>query len=111
MLVAEEEGAVVGVAGLIVRGRHGELEPVVVSESRRSAGVGRELVARIVENARALGLSRLTVRPTARNATALRFFHSLGFDVLGHVDLQLDLDGSGFKPRLCERLADREFRT
>ena len=108
--VAETDGDVVGLAGLIARGRHGELEPVVVGTGQRSGGVGRELVAAVVEAARAEGLSRLTVRPTARNRDALRFFHALGFDVLGHVDLQIDLDGTGFEPRAGERLGERDFR-
>jgi N-acetylglutamate synthase-like GNAT family acetyltransferase len=108
--VAEAGGYVVGLAGLIVRGRHGELEPVAVTAQHRSSGIGRELVRAVVEAARAEDLSRLTVRPTARNADALRFFHALGFNVLGHVDLQLDLDGTGFEPRLGERLSDRDFR-
>jgi N-acetylglutamate synthase-like GNAT family acetyltransferase len=110
LLVAEADREIVGLAGLIVRGRHGELEPVVVSGPHRASGIGRKLVEAVVETARAEGLSRLTVRPTARNSDALRFFHALGFDVLGHVDLQIDLDGRGFQPRAGERLAEKEFR-
>lgn len=107
--VAEQE-RVVALAGLIVRGRNGELEPVVVDARARGRGIGRALVEHVVEAARAEGLRRLTVRPVARNADALQFFHAAGFDVLGHVDLQIDLTGTGFHPRAGERLAGREFR-
>lgn len=39
--VAELDGQVVGFAGLIVRGCHGEVEPVVVARSNRRQGAGR----------------------------------------------------------------------
>jgi GNAT superfamily N-acetyltransferase len=110
LYVAEADDEVVGLAGLIVHKRHGELEPVVVAHHARSMGIGRELVDAVVQAARAERLARLTVRPTARNADALRFFHALGFDALGHVDLQIDLDGTGFEPRAGERLAERDFQ-
>jgi hypothetical protein len=49
------------------------------------------------------------VRPAARNVRALQFFHRLGFDVLGQLELTLDL----VRPerwQAGERLADRDFR-
>jgi hypothetical protein len=46
----------------------------------------------------------------ARNALALRFFHRLGFDTLGHVDVLLDLERPKSYWRAREHLAEREFR-
>ena len=48
--------------------------------------------------------------PVARNSTALRFFHELGFDTLGRVDLLLDLERPKGYWSERERLAEREFR-
>ena len=107
--IADEDGRIVGLAGLIVRGRHGELEPIVVAEPARGRGFGRALAEAVRAAAVAEGLTRLTVRPAARNADAVRFFHALGFDVLGHVDLQVDLAGER-EWRPGETLAGRDFR-
>lgn len=99
--VAEVDGAVIGMTGLIVRGQEAEIEPVVVSEAHRSAGVGRALVRRAVEQAMNQGVRFLSVRPVARNVQAISFFVDCGFDLLGHVDLFQDLrpeDGREWKP-------------
>src|SRR5262249_5397784 len=77
---AEIGGALVGLAGLIVRGDgKAELEAVVVAERFRGKGVGGELTEAVVAAARARGLRRLRVRPVGRNDAALRFFHGAGF--------------------------------
>jgi N-acetylglutamate synthase-like GNAT family acetyltransferase len=107
--VADEAGVVVGFAGLIVEGAAGELEPIVVAQSARKSGIGRALVERVVAEARAAGLRRLDVRPAARNDTAIRFFHELGFDSLGQLELMIYLQDQKDWP-VRARLADREFR-
>jgi GNAT superfamily N-acetyltransferase len=89
--VASIGPTVVGFAGLDATRAAAEIEPVCVSAAHRRQGVGRQLVAAIVAEARQRGLTQLRVRPVARNVEALMFFDSCGFDVLGHVDLQLDL--------------------
>jgi GNAT superfamily N-acetyltransferase len=86
-----------------------EVEPIVVSKRLRGSGVGRALLDALVEAARAEGVQRVLVRPVARNAPAIRFFHAAGFDVLGHVDLQLELT-EAWSYEQHERLADRPFR-
>jgi GNAT superfamily N-acetyltransferase len=108
--VAERRGSVVGVVGLIVRGKQAEVEPVVVSFDVRGQGIGRSLVETALEAARADGVRQIKASPVARNSTALRFFHRLGFDILGHVDVLLDLERPEGYWRGEERLAEREFR-
>jgi ribosomal protein S18 acetylase RimI-like enzyme len=107
--VAESAGAVVGFVGLIVEGRRGELEPLVVAATARGRGVGSALAARVIAAARDAGLRRLDVRPSARNVTAVRFFHDAGFDTLGQHELLLYLDPPRDWP-FQERVADRDFR-
>ena len=92
MWVAETEGRVVGLAGLLVQGEEGEVEPVVVTAGQRSQGIGRLLVERAVEEARVRGVRFLGVRPVARNVEAISFFVEQGFTLLGHVDLFQDLE-------------------
>lgn len=95
MWVAEhEEAGVIGFVGLLLHGRYGEIEPVVVSEPHRNAGIGRALLDRVAAEARRRGLRRLTISPDARNVDALHCFHRSGFDVLTHLTLALDLTES-----------------
>ena len=108
--VAERRGSVVGFLGMTVRGRRAEIEPVVVSFDARGQGIGRELVEAALEAAQDEGATQVKVSPVARNATALRFFHRLGFDALGHVELLLDFERPQSYWRGRERLGEREFR-
>jgi GNAT superfamily N-acetyltransferase len=111
MWVAELEGRVVGMAWLISREQEAELEPLVVSEPFRGRGIGRQLVEAVIEAVRGSELRQLTVRPVARNDLAIRFFHGLGFDVLGQVELFIDLSPPHDQRwRAGERLAGRDFR-
>ena len=108
--VAERRGSVVGFVGLLIRGRQAEIDPVVVSFDVRGQGVGRSLVETAVEAAQAEGVKQIKASPLARNTTALRFFHRLGFDTIGHVDVLLDLERPKGYWRARENLAEREFR-
>jgi len=108
--VAERNGSVVGLVGLQIRGRQAEIEPVVVSFDARGQRIGRSLVETAVEEARAEGVRQVKASPVARNALALRFFHRLGFDTLGHIDVLLDLERPKDYWNARETLAEREFR-
>jgi GNAT superfamily N-acetyltransferase len=90
--VAESDGTVAGLTGLLDRGTSGEVEPVVVAEAARDRGIGRRLISRVVEEALARGYDYLAIRPVARNVAAVRRFHAAGFRTLGgHIDLTMDL--------------------
>jgi GNAT superfamily N-acetyltransferase len=106
--VAESGGTVVGLAGLLVAADHAELEPIVVAETARGRKIGRALADAAIAAARELGFPRVRVRPVGRNTEAIRFFHSVGFDVLGRVDLRIDLEPTARAPG--ERIAGRDFR-
>ena len=107
--VAERGGSVIGFVGLIIRGRQGEIEPVVVSFDARGQGIGRSLVETAVEAAHAEGVDQLKASPVARNSHAIDFFHSLGFTSLGHVDLLLDSRHPDDYWKRGERLAGSDF--
>ena len=90
--VAESHGSVVGLTGLLDRGTSGEVEPVVVAEAARDQGIGRMLIARVVDEARAHGYEYLAIRPVARNVAAVHRFYAAGVRTLGgHIDLTMDL--------------------
>jgi GNAT superfamily N-acetyltransferase len=89
--VAEVDGRVVGMTGLLVEGGEAEVEPVVVSTSARGQGAGSALLARMIAEAKRLGVRYLNIRPVARNKDAIRLFHRAGFQALGRVELFIDL--------------------
>jgi GNAT superfamily N-acetyltransferase len=109
--VADLGERVVGFTGALPleNGVRYELEPIVVDAQFRGRGIGSALAHAVVERARADGMRGVEVKPAARNSEAIRFFHAHGFDVLGQLELVLDLA----KPerwRPGERLAGRDFR-
>ncbi len=90
--VADSRGHLIGLTGLFDRGTTGEVEPVVVAASARGQGIGRMLINRVVEEARARKYEYLAIRPVGRNVAAIRRFHAAGFRTLGqHIDLTMDL--------------------
>lgn len=95
MWVAEDsDDGVVGLVGLILNGRAGEVYPVVVTQRHRSKGIGTALLKHVAEQARGRGLKQLMVVPDSRNIAAIRVMHAAGFDTLASVRLTLDLTGA-----------------
>lgn len=89
--IAEGNGRPVGMVGVIPSTDESELEPIVVAREWRGRGVGVELARVVIEAARQRGDRFLSTKPVARNDAALGFFHGLGFDVLGQLELLADL--------------------
>jgi GNAT superfamily N-acetyltransferase len=109
--VADLDGQVVGLTGLFDRGTSGEVEPVVVTDRLRSRGVGGLLIDRVVAESIARGYEYLSIRPVARNVSAIRSFYAAGFRTLGgHVDLTMDLAERRHRWHEGARLHDLEFR-
>lgn len=61
----------------------GELENMIVSGKARRKGVGRMLVDRLRQEFKKLGIDRMYVSAYARNAHAIAFYRSCGFDDFG----------------------------
>lgn len=89
------EDGVVGMIGLILRGRGGQVEPVVVTQRRRSHGIGTALLEHLAAEARRRGLAQLTVNPESRNVAAIRCLYRAGYEVLSSVTLNLDVAARG----------------
>lgn len=89
--VAEQGLKIVGLAGLIVKGQEAEVEPIVVAPAHRDRGIGRALLTRMVEEAQALQVRYLSVKPVARNLAAISFYYDFGFRTLGEIEMFMDL--------------------
>ncbi|SDY17897.1 Acetyltransferase (GNAT) family protein [Micromonospora pattaloongensis] len=110
--VAEDPAdGVIGLVGLLMKGRTGVVEPVVVTAGRRGRGVGRALLDHVAEQARRRGLTRLTISPESRNLEALRCLHGAGYDVLSALELTLDLGRQAQRWRDGMALHDLQFRS
>ena len=94
MWVAEDgTDGVVGFVGLMIEGRAGEVNPIVVTAARRGRGIGRAMLAKVVEEARRRGLAELSVSPPTRDRSALRALHTAGFATVSSVTVSFDLRG------------------
>jgi GNAT superfamily N-acetyltransferase len=86
------DDGVIGLVGLIMRGRAGEVEPIVVTVSHRHKGVGRRLLRHVAAEAKKRSMTSLTISPASRNVDAIRSLHAAGYDVVSSIQLTLDLD-------------------
>lgn len=110
--VAEhEEDGVVGLVGLIMRGRAGEVEPVVVAASHRQQGIGKKLLRHVAQAADKRGMISLTISPASRNVEAIRCLHAAGYDVVSSIELTLDLDRHAHEWRDGLELHELPFRS
>ncbi|MHA1202957.1 MAG: GNAT family N-acetyltransferase, partial [Candidatus Heimdallarchaeaceae archaeon] len=73
--VAESNNKIIGLIGLIIKGKEAEVEPVIVSLPFRKKGVGKKLLQFIINYATKEGINYLTIRPVARNKKAISIFH------------------------------------
>jgi GNAT superfamily N-acetyltransferase len=86
------DDGVIGMVGLVMRGRAGEVEPVVVTTSHRHKGVGRKLLRHVASEAKKRNMLSLTISPASRNIDAIRSLHAAGYDVVSSIELTMDLD-------------------
>jgi len=91
----DEETGVVAFVGLMLDGRSGRVDPIVVTRGMRGRGIGRALLARVADEARRRGLQRLSVSPAVRDAAALHMLHASGFGSVATVTLTYDVVGQG----------------
>ena len=91
--VAETEGVIVGLVGLIIKGDEAEIEPIVVAQSHRRQGIGTELLRHVTQVAREAGVKFLNVKHVARNWQAIQCSYAAGFRTLGFIELFQDLRG------------------
>lgn len=98
VLVAERDGQLLGTCTLNLIehlahnfARSGVVEDVVVDADARGLGVGRALMAKAAERARAWGCYKLALSSNQSREAAQRFYEGLGFKPHG-ISLALRLD-------------------
>lgn len=89
-LVAEQDGALVGVIGLEAYGEVGLLRSAAVAAALRSSGVGERLVRALLDAARTAGIRELTLLTT----TAEAWFPRFGFERITRDDAATALQAS-----------------
>lgn len=84
-IVATCAGELVGTATLVERGDEAEVRRMSVRRDRRGAGIGRRLLAELVDTAGRRGIRRIVLETTSSWTDAVAFYGSCGF-VATHVD-------------------------
>jgi L-amino acid N-acyltransferase YncA len=110
-LIAEEDGAVIGWAALAPVSRRpcyaGVAEvSVYVSEAARGRGIGRALLARLVEDSEQADLWTLQAGVFPENEPSLALHRSCGFRVVGVRERLGKLDGAWRDVVLLERRSE-----
>ncbi len=111
--LAEVDGEVVGMTGLEPGIDEGtlQIEPLIVVPEARGSGVGKALVEHLIGVIKSKGQRDLNVRVVGRNSEAIRFYHEMGFDTIGYIELFLDTTPDAEQMwREGESLAGRSFR-
>jgi ribosomal protein S18 acetylase RimI-like enzyme len=85
-LVAEFDGAPVGVIQLTRDGQDGGIIGFVIKAGWRGRGIGRDVLARACRRLQAAGASRITLEVETENESALALYRSLGFAPLATED-------------------------
>lgn len=83
LVLVDESDAVIGYAVLWCVVDQGELANLAVAGERRGQGLGRYLLARVLDVARSRGLEKVFLEVRASNARAAQLYESFGFSGVG----------------------------
>ena len=109
VLVAEREGTIAGWGSLNVFNprpayRHVADFSIYVGREARGAGIGRALLAALIERARELGYHKLVLAAFPQNTAGMRLYTRFGFREVGVYREQGFLDGRWVDVIIMERL-------
>lgn len=84
-LIAEEDGAVVGYAGLLAPpgAETAEVHTVTVAEALRRRGIGRRMIVALLDEAAVRGATEVFLEVRVDNESAQALYRSLGFEAVG----------------------------
>ncbi len=80
IVIAESGGVPVGTCALLAMGGGGfEVAKMAVAEHVQGQGIGKKLLAHVIEHARALGAKRMYLETNHKLQSAIHVYESLGF--------------------------------
>lgn len=82
-LVAEDGGAIIGFAGLMIVGDEAHVTNLLVDSGHRRGGVGRRLMVALIAEGVALGTRHLTLEVRVENDAARALYAGLGLAPVG----------------------------
>ncbi|HTA01043.1 MAG TPA: ribosomal protein S18-alanine N-acetyltransferase [Streptosporangiaceae bacterium] len=82
-LVAEDDGKIVGYAGLLAAGGQGDVLTIAVATGRWGQGIGTALLDRLLAEARSRGCTEVFLEVRADNTRAQRLYRWRGFTDVG----------------------------
>jgi len=94
-IIAEKEKQIVGLLALEIKGRTCEIDEILVDKSMRRKGVGRAFADFTKKTAQEKKCSEIQTSFAARNLQALRFYHDMGLNCLGMIQLFMPLTPRG----------------
>ena len=89
--VAVLDNEIVGLVGIIIKGKEAEVEPIIIRTAYRKRGIGKKLLRFIINHSSETGIKYLSIRPVARNKNAIKIFNEMGFNIIGHIELFMSL--------------------
>jgi N6-L-threonylcarbamoyladenine synthase len=82
-IVAEEDGEVVGYAGVMRVDDEAHLMNIAVRKDKHGGGIGRRLLVEAMAHAEALGATRITLEVRASNERAIALYEAFGLTSVG----------------------------
>ena len=111
-LVAEEaDGTIIGYGGAWIIFDEGHITNVAVLPSRRGQGIGRQLMAALMQYAANLGVAYLTLEVRRSNTVAQNLYKSLGFVELAVRKRYYEDNGEDALLMVCDHMppVDEDF--
>ncbi|MEC5398307.1 GNAT family N-acetyltransferase [Uliginosibacterium sp. H1] len=93
--VAEDDGRIVGGIMAGHDGRRGYLQHLLVAESHRGRGIGRQLVERCTAQLATLGIHKSHIDVLTGNEPALQFWQAMGWQVRSDIQRLSFISGGG----------------
>lgn len=85
-LVVEEDGVIVGYAGLMVAGDHADIQTISVSKSHQGRGLGRLLLEKLESEAKNRKAEAIFLEVRIDNEQAKGLYANSGYEELGRRD-------------------------
>lgn len=107
-LVAEENGAILGFAGVHIILDEGHITNVAVVENRRGEGIGRLLFGGLMQYAANLGVRYMTLEVRVSNQKAIRLYERYGFLKVHTRKQYYEDNGEDALLMVCDQMPDAQ---